>query len=133
MRGPITQRGMSEPDLPKINADLALLMRERLGIRRGETLAEKLRIAGRLVPRAQRRAGQILVEAEVAWENPKLRRRIDPATLQDAEKRLKNWLRTVDAADRRKGLILGILATLAFNFLVICAALITWLAWSGRL
>lgn len=107
-------------------------MRERLGIRRGETFAAKLGHAGRLVPRAERRAGQVLVEAEVLWENPKLRRQINPATIAQAERRLRQWLATVDAADRRKGMILGILATLAFNTLLIATAIIVWMVWTGR-
>jgi hypothetical protein len=124
---------MQDRDLSRINADLALLMRHHLGIRRGETLGDKLRVAGRLVPRAERRAGRTLVEAERLWSNPKLRRQIDPATLDAAETRLRSWLATVDAADRRKGMLLGILASLAFNFLLVAAALVGWLAWTGRL
>lgn len=124
---------MSESDIPQINADIAELMRDRLGIRRGETLAAKLFYAGRLVPRAERHAGRTLTDAEKLWENPKLRRQIDPAAISGAERRLRLWLDTVDAADRRKGMILGVLASIAFNVLVIAAALITWMAWTGRL
>jgi len=123
---------MHDRDLPRLNAELAQLMRHRLGIRRGETLGDKLRVAGRLLPRAERRAAHALVEAERLWANPKLRRQLDPTALAAAEKRLRDWLATVDAADRRKGIVLGILASLAFNFLLVAAALVGWLAWTGR-
>ncbi|MEM9903016.1 MAG: hypothetical protein AAF865_16865 [Pseudomonadota bacterium] len=124
---------MTGKDPVQTNAELALLLRDRLGIRRGETLAAKLGHAGRLVPRPERAAGRALVEAERLWENPKLRRQVDPAALKTAETRLRRWLGTVDAAERRRGVLLGILATLAFNFLVLAAAGITYLWYSGRL
>ncbi|MEE4117875.1 MAG: hypothetical protein V2I65_02555 [Paracoccaceae bacterium] len=124
---------MLERDLTETNAALAALMREKLGIRRGSTLAAKLRIAGRLLPKAERKAGRTLVEAERLWANPKLRRRLDPAALAAAEARLRGFLDRIDPADRRKGMILGILASLAFNFLLIAAAAIVWACHTGRI
>ncbi|MEM1432097.1 MAG: hypothetical protein AAGG09_21780 [Pseudomonadota bacterium] len=123
---------MQDRDLLQRNAELAQLMRVQLGIRRGDSLGEKLRVAGRLVPKAERRAGRTLVEAERLWANPKLRRQLDPGTLMAAETRLRQWLATIDAADRRKGILLGVLASLAFNFLLIAAAVIGLLVWTGR-
>jgi hypothetical protein len=124
---------MTDRDLPAANSDLAALIGERLGIRRGATLEAKLRHAGRLLPRAERAAGRRLVEAERLWPNPKLRRRIDVTTLDADIARLRAFLERIDPADRRRGVILGILATLAFNFLVLATAAIVYLAWSGRL
>lgn len=122
---------MEEHDLTRINAELAALMREKLGVR-GEGLDSKLRRAGRLLPRQARRAGQHLVEVEKLWENPKLRRRIDPAGTREAAKRLREHLDAIDVADRRKGYWIGVLAPLALNLLLIGAAAVTWLVWSGR-
>ncbi len=124
---------MLERDLTETNAALAALMREKLGIRRGATLAAKLRIAGRLLPKAERKVGRTLVEAERLWANPRLRRRLDPAALAAAEARLRGFLDRIDPADRRKGMILGILASLAFNFLLIAAAAIVWAWHTGRI
>lgn len=124
---------MLERDLTETNAALAALMREKLGIRRGATLAAKLRVAGRLLPKAERKAGRTLVEAERLWANPRLRRRLDPAALAAAEARLRGFLDRIDPADRRKGMILGILASLAFNFLLIAAAAIVWAWHTGRI
>ena len=122
---------MIDRDLPAANDALAELIRARLGIRRGATLEAKLRHAGRLLPRAERAAERRLVEAERLWPNPKLRRRIDLPGLAEDAARLRAFLERVDPADRRRGVILGILATLAFNFLVLAAAAIGYLAWSG--
>ena len=124
---------MLERDLTETNAALARLMRERLGIRRGATLEDKLRHAGRLLPRAERRAGRTLTEAERLWANPRLRRRLDPASITAAEARLRGFLEGVDAAERRKDVALGILATIAFDVLVVVAALIGWGWYTGRL
>jgi len=119
---------MLERDLPETNAALAALMRARLGIRRGATLEEKLRHAGRLLPRAERRAGRLLAEAERSWPNPRLRRRLDPAALAAAEARLRGWLETVDRAERRKAVLLGILATIVADALLVVGAVLAW-AW----
>ena len=124
---------MLERDLTQTNAALAALIREKLGIRRGTTLEDKLRHAGRLLPRPEPKAGRARVEAERLWESPKLRRRLDPAALAAAEARLRAFLEPVDPADRRRGVILGILATLAFNFLMIAVALIGWAWTTGRI
>jgi hypothetical protein len=124
---------MPEPDLTETNAALAALMRDKLGIRRGATLEAKLRIAGHLLPRAERRAGRLLAEAERLWPNPRLRRRLDPGALAAAEARLRGFLERVDPADRRRGMILGVLASLAFNLLLLAAGLIAWGWYSGRI
>lgn len=124
---------MAEIDLPNANAALATLLRERLGIRRGETLEAKLAHAGRLVPRSERAAGRRLVEAERLWPHPRLRRQVNPADLANAETRLRGWLEGIDPADRRKGMILGVLASLAFNFLLLLAAVTGWAWYAGWL
>lgn len=117
---------MTEPDLPQINAELAELLRSQLGIR-GTGLAVKLRRAGRLLPRRVRQAGAELVEMEALWQNPKLRRRIDPAAVAAAAATVRKHLEGIDVADRRKGYWLGVVTPLAFNLLVLFAlALILW-------
>lgn len=124
---------MTDFDLPAVNAALTELLRERLGIRRGKTLRAKLASAGRLIPRAERMAGRKLVDAEVLWANPKLRRQLNQVELSQAETRLRAWLEKVDLADRRKGVLLGILGSLAFNFLLLAALGIGWAWYSGWL
>ena len=121
------------PDtVPEMTAELAELMRTRLGIRGGEGLEGKLRRAGRLLPRRLRRDGHLLVEAERRATHPKLARRMDLAACRAAHGRLKAHLQAIDPADRRRGMILGILAPLAFNLLLLGAALVASLVWTGR-
>lgn len=121
---------MDQPDLPRINAELASLMREKLGVR-GSTLADKVRRAGRLLPRPVRAAAQKLIEAERLWPNPKLRRQIDPATLTGAAKQVHDHLSRIDRADRRRAYWLSVLTPLAFNLLVVLALVTAWVAWYG--
>jgi hypothetical protein len=122
---------VAEFDLVRCNAALAELLRARLGVR-GATLKTGLRRAGRLLPRPVRKAGQDLARAEALWANPKLRRRLDPARLAEAERLVRTHLETIDRADRRRGYWLGVAAPLAFNLLLLLAAAVAWLHWSGR-
>ena len=124
---------MLERDLSETNAALAALMRARLGIRRGATLEEKLRHAGRLLPRAERRAGRLLVEAERIWPNPRLRRRLDPAALAAAEARLRGWLEAVDRAERRRAVVMGVLATIVVDALLVVGGVLAWARIAGGL
>jgi len=124
---------MAEPTLQQMTAEIAELMRGRLGVRRGTGLEAKLRRAGRLLPRKVRRAAWALAEAERRAAHPKLMRQVDMAAMKAAHARVKAHLETIDPADRRWGTLLGILAPLAFNLLAIFAALVAWLSWSGRI
>lgn len=123
---------MTDQPLPETNAALARLMRERLGVRGDETLAVKMRRGGRLLPRRLRRQGAYLVEMERFWPHPKLRRQIDAQKIDLAQSQLRTHLEAIDPRDRMIGRILGIVAPLAFNFLLIAAGVITWLVWTGR-
>jgi hypothetical protein len=123
---------MDDPaDLAALNAELAALLRERLGVR-GETFEARLNRAGRLLPRAVRAAGRELVAKERMWENPKLRRQIDRASVAAAAKVLRSHLDSIDAADRRRGYWIGVLTPLAFNLLLLLGGVTAWLVWSGR-
>lgn len=112
---------------------LAQMMAERLGVRRGETLAEKLRKGGRLLPKKVRREAAYIAETEARMEVPKFAFQYDAARIEKAEKMVRRFLEEVDPADRRKGIVLGILGWLAFNFLVISGLVIWWLWESGRI
>lgn len=124
---------MTDAPLPEANAELARLMRDRLGIRGPETLAAKMRRGGRLLPRALRNEGQWLAEMEALWPHPKLRRQIDAARVTHAQAALRSHLLAIDPRDRLVGSIIGILAPLAFNLLLLGALVILWMIWTGRL
>lgn len=123
---------MIDRDLSEINAELAEMMRERLGVR-GEGLAAKLRRAGRTLPRPVRRAGDMLVETERRTAHPKLRRQVDPQALTEAEAVLRSHLEGIDRADRRRGYWIGVLTPLAFNLLLVIFCTTAALVWAGRI
>jgi hypothetical protein len=123
---------MIDISLPDTNAELAVLMRERLGIRGADRLAVKMRRGGRLLPKAVRRQAAYLVEAEKQWGNPRLRRVIDEQKVTKAQADLRRHLEGIDPRDRLKGRLIGIAAPLAFNLLVVAGLLIAWLVWTGR-
>ncbi|SIN81495.1 hypothetical protein [Vannielia litorea] len=122
-----------EHPVKQVADGLAQMMGERLGIRRGETLAEKLRKGGRLLPRKVRREAAFIAETEARMAVPKFAFQYDPARVARAEKTVRGFLETVDPADRRKGVVLGILGWLAFNFLLVSGLVIWWLVESGRI
>ncbi|QDC09074.1 hypothetical protein FHY55_07385 [Oceanicola sp. D3] len=122
-----------EHPVKQVADGLAQMMAERLGIRRGETLAEKLRKGGRLMPKKVRREAAYIAETATRIEVPKFAFQYDAARVAKAEKVVRRFLEEVDPADRRKGVVLGILGWLAFNFLLIAGLAIWWLWESGRI
>lgn len=112
--------------------DVADLMKERLGIR-GKDLAEKLRHTGRMMPKRVKQDAAILVEAQALAENPRLSRMIDHDRVDVAHQSCMTYLETIDAADRRKGVVLGILGSLVMALLVVSALVLSVLKWRGYL
>ena len=123
---------MIDASLPDTNAEIAILMREKLGLRGADRLAVKMRKGGRLLPRGVRKQGSYLVEMEQRWANPRLRRTIDPVKVGEAQEAMKAHLSAIDARDRRIGRIIGILAPLAFNVLMIGIGIVVWLVMTDR-
>ena len=107
-------------------------MRAKLGVR-GKTFAATLRRAGRLMSKPARQAGNVLVTAAASMDHPQLRARVDAVQVQAAFSQVHAHLDTVDRADRRKGMILGMAGGLVFNLILIVAALIGFLWWRGLL
>lgn len=110
--------------------DLRALLGERLGLRRG-SLARRVAKAGRRLPVAIRNDIAAVADAENMAQNPKLGRRMDPTTTHSAYERAATFLRAIDVKDRRKGLLLSMLSSAAFNFLAVITLLIIVLRWRG--
>ena len=119
--------------LPESNRELALLWRQQLGVLGSDTLAAMMRRAPGTLPRALRAEVRFLADMERLWANPKLRRQIDLAHVERAQAALRRFLEEIDPRDRLAGRVIGILAPLMLNMLLIFVALVVWLVMTGRL
>ena len=110
--------------------DLETLMQAKLG-GSGKTLSTRFRRAGRSLPRRVQRAGRVITEAQKVAANPKLARLQNPKALAAAFSEVTNHLETIDPADRRKGMFLGVLGGLVFNLILLIAGVLLVLRWQG--
>ena len=121
-----------EKSASEMAAALAQLLHRKLGAR-GDGLEAKLRRAGRKLPRRIRRLALEIVAAEKLEAHPRLARQTDKAALARAFAAVAKHLDAIDLAERRRGLILGILGSVALALLTIFAALTAFLVWRGYL
>lgn len=108
------------------------LMDERLGIK-GRDLREKLKRGGGRLPRRVRTAASVLAEAAEMALTPKLQVRVDEAKVAEAYDICVRHLSPIGRADRRRGMLSSIGASIAFSLLVVGAGLIGFLVWRGHL
>ncbi|SHG90838.1 hypothetical protein [Marivita hallyeonensis] len=106
------------------------LMANRLGLKRG-TLAHRAAKAGRRLPIGVRNDIASVARAEAMADNPKLGLRMDPKATHAAYERAAAFLRAIDVKDRRKGVALSILGSVALNILAVIGLLILVLRWRG--
>lgn len=111
-------------------ATLEALMQAKLGVR-GKTLSARFKRAGRRLPKRVQRAGRIISDAQTMAANPRLARLHDPKTLNTAFADVTAHLETIDPADRRKGVVLGVLGGMVFNLILLIAAIFALLRWQG--
>lgn len=121
---------MSAVTIQQMADRVAGLLEERLRIR-GTGLSEKLRKGGRLLPRKVRAAAEYLAQAAALAQNPKLLMQIDNGAVAEAYDQCLRHLGGVDAGDRRRGLIVGVAASIAFSVLVVTLLLGAVLYWRG--
>lgn len=119
-----------QDSLQEKTEQVAELMKARLGIR-GKDLETKLRHTGRMLPKRIKREAAFLVEAAALAESPKLSRMIDFERVEAAHKTCVGFLESIDVTDRRKGVVLGILGSLALSLIVVAGLVVTVLAWRG--
>ncbi len=123
---------MSAVTIQQMADRVAGLMEERLRAT-GVGLAEKLRQRGRLLPRRVREAAELLAQAGMAAQNPKLLRRIDEEKVAAAYDVCVRHLGGVDAGARRRGAVLGVAASIGFSLLVVAVMVLVVLRWRGFL
>lgn len=120
----------TNPDIAQVNADLAHLVAQKLGVS-GAGLDKARRRAGRLLPRWVRRDLSWLATQEAMAGHPRLRMQIDTARVAKVAGRVARHLETIDPKERAKDRWLGLAAVIAFNFLLVAALVIAVLAWRG--
>ena len=121
---------MSAITIQQMADRVAGLMEERLRIR-GVGLAQKLGKGGRMLPRKVRTAAEFLAQAANMAQNAKLLMQIDNGAVAEAYDICLRHLGGVDAADRRRGMIVSIAASVAFSVLVVTVLLGAVLYWRG--
>jgi len=108
------------------------LLQAKFGVRK-RALPKMLRRTGRRLPKRLHARAQVLVDAQALAAHPKMARRIDHAAVKRAYGDISTHLRAIDVADRRKGMILSVAGSVAFNILVVTVGFVVWLRWSGHL
>lgn len=116
----------------KMEYELAQLLAQKHGLTKG-LFELRLKKALHRAPRAVQQAADGFLQARTQMGHPKLMRLMDPAKAEADFQTLRTHLRAIDVADRRKGLVLGILGSVSFNLLVVAVALLIWLLWRGYL
>lgn len=126
------EREMSAVTIQQMADRVAGLMDERLRAR-GNGLSEKLRKAGRLMPRKVRVAAESLAQAALMAQNPKLLRQIDESLVADAYDICVRHLGAIPAGYRRKSTIIGVVSSIAFSLLAVAGLVAVVLYWRGFL
>ncbi|MDX1781298.1 MAG: hypothetical protein R3256_08265 [Thalassovita sp.] len=111
-------------------AELKRLLENKFGVSSGD-LISRMRKVGRRAPKRAHVAARVISEAHVHAGHPKLRRFIDEAAVDHAFITLRGYLKSVDVADRRKGMVLDVLGALSFNLMLAMALLMAFLRWRG--
>lgn len=123
---------IDKKEITRIETELGKLLAEKHGLKDGP-LEQRLRKALRRSPRRIRRAAEGVVRAQMQMGSPKLMRQLEPEALNRDFRILLNHFKAIDVADRRKGMILGMLGGLSFNLLAAFALLLFLLLWRGFL
>jgi hypothetical protein len=121
---------MTDPQLAATLDTLRRSLAERLDLGSGD-IATLLRRAGRSLPRRLRPAAAMLAEADYLAADPRLSRRIDPASVTAAARDMGAWLATQDPRERRRTRAINLAALIAFRLLVTAALVIGVLVWRG--
>ena len=104
--------------------------KEKLGVK-AHDLRQAFGRAGRSLPRKRRADGVLLSRTERVVGNPHIARQLDDAPVWEAFDRVSTFLRGVDVGYRRRGRLLDIAATVAFNLIVVIVGFVLWLWWRG--
>lgn len=104
---------------------------EAFGVK-ARSLDKALRKTGRRLPKRLRSEAELIVAAQGLGGHPKLIKRVDGGALDAAEAKVSDYLKAVDRAEARKTRLLSVAAAIAFNILLVLAAFILWMWWTGQ-
>ena len=121
---------MSKVTIQQMADRVAAFIDERMAIS-GNNLQSRLMRAGNRLPREIREAGEVLVSATMMAQTPKLLIQVDDEAVATAYDTCIRYLKTVDPARRRRGLLLDAGARIAFALLVVGGLLVAVLYWRG--
>lgn len=121
---------MSAVTITQMADRVSSLLEGRLGAR-GKTLGDKVRKAGRRLPRRVRVAAAALAEAAEMAQNPKLLVRVDEAHVAQNYDIVVRHLGGIDRGALRRGAVMNFLASVAFSILIVGLGLLAFLIWRG--
>ncbi|ETX27169.1 hypothetical protein [Roseivivax isoporae] len=117
-------------DLAARAARIDTLLADRLGARKGRLAMRAVRL-GRRLPKGVRADLRRIDAALQIAGHPRLSATLDRAALMAAAGRIEAHLKDIDRRDVRKGRLLGVLAVILANVLILTALLVAVLRWRG--
>lgn len=121
---------IDQKDIARKVASLETLLAKKFSATDG-TLERRLQKVGRRLPARIRNDIQTVAETAHLTGNLKIANQVDPKQTEAAYERAKAHLEAVDVADRRKGAVLSVLGSVAFNLITVSVILIVVLVWRG--
>ena len=123
---------IDEKTVTRMAKELEALLAEKCGQTSGP-FALRLKRGVRRAPRSVRHAAVSFAQTFTQMGHPKLARLMDASKVDDQYDILRSYLRGIDVADRRKGLLLSVLGSVSFSLLAMLALLLIFLRWRGYL
>lgn len=111
--------------------ELAVLLRDHLGVRMGEGFEAKVKHAGRRLPRWARRKSAVIIEAMALEAHPRLAQQVPHKNVDKAFKELRYFLERQDINTRRKNRVLDLIATIGFVIFATIALALVVMIWRG--
>lgn len=100
---------------------------------RARHLDKAMRRVGRRLPKDAHRASDLIKDAKLQAENPKLARMIDAGSIGGAFETIERRLGAVNPDERRKSAWLSMLGSQVFNLIVVFGLFVIVLVWRGFL
>ncbi len=118
---------MIDPSIPPLVEDTIDRLETAFGVR-GDTLAQTLHKVGRRLPPRELARANVLRDAEQMMGHPKLSRQVDAQSVTRAHQDLIPFLDKQNLNDARKGRVIGVIATMMVNLLILAIVIAVVLA-----